>query len=92
MKLRILLIDKNTAAVVQRIFREYIAGTGLEAIADNLNRDGIPCPSAYRPEQNTHRSGQGWQKTTIDAILTNPPIYGIRRLWPDDQAGGVARP
>ncbi|MCM6779077.1 recombinase family protein, partial [Nocardia sp. CDC159] len=97
-KLRILLIDNNTAAVVQRIFREYIAGTGLKAIADNLNRDGIPCPSAYRPEQNTHRSGQGWHKTTVDAILNNPRYTGYavfgrttkheELLDPDDVAAG----
>ncbi|WP_369123102.1 recombinase family protein [Nocardia amamiensis] len=38
--------------MVQRIFRDYIAGRGDKAIAHELNREDIPCPSAHRPEQN----------------------------------------
>lgn len=44
-----------------RIFSEYLDGTGDRAIAAGLNRGGIPCPSARRPDQNRHRLADGWQ-------------------------------
>ncbi|MEV0047666.1 recombinase family protein [Nocardia rhamnosiphila] len=98
--LRILSVDVEAAPVVQRIFREYIAGQGDKAIATRLNRDGIPCPSAHRPGQNRHRSGDGWQASTVAAILQNPRYtgYAVFGRWakkeelidPDDVAAGYA--
>ncbi|WP_179830746.1 recombinase family protein [Nocardia amikacinitolerans] len=97
-RLRILSLDVATAPVVQRIFRDYIAGRGDKAIAHELNREGIPCPSAHRPEQNRHRSQDGWQASTVSAILQNPRYtgYAIFGRWnkheelldPDDVAAG----
>jgi DNA invertase Pin-like site-specific DNA recombinase len=52
--------DPAAAPVVQRIFREYVAGKGLYAIAEALTRDGIPCPSAHDPTRNRHRDGIAW--------------------------------
>ena len=37
---------RRAAAVVRRIFTEYVAGLGVTAIANRLNADDIPCPSA----------------------------------------------
>ncbi|WP_433722403.1 recombinase family protein [Nocardia sp. CA-129566] len=98
LKLRILAIDEEAAAVVRRIFKDYIAGAGDKAIATSLNRDGIPCPSARRPDQNRHRSGAGWQAATVAAILQNPRYtgYAVFGRWhkheelldPDDVAAG----
>ncbi|WP_338760232.1 recombinase family protein [Nocardia vulneris] len=100
LKLRILSIDVVAAPVVQRIFREYIGGRGDKAIAEGLNRDRIPCPSAHRPEQNRHRAGDGWQAPTVAAILQNPRYtgYAVFGRWtkreelidPDDVAAGYA--
>ena len=53
------LDDLGMAVVVQRIFGEYLDGCGDRAIAVRLNRDGVPCPSASRPEQNRHRLADG---------------------------------
>ncbi|MFI8975158.1 recombinase family protein [Nocardia asteroides] len=98
LKLRILSVDALAAPVVQRIFRAYIDGRGDNAIANELNRDAIPCPSAHRPEQNRHRSGDGWQPSTVAAILQNPRYtgYAVFGRWtkteqlldPDDVAAG----
>jgi DNA invertase Pin-like site-specific DNA recombinase len=74
-RLRILAID-DTAEVVRRIFAEYLDGKGDRAIAYSLNRDGIPCPSAHHPEQNRHRRADGWQGSTVRAILDNPRYTG----------------
>ncbi|MFG1770700.1 recombinase family protein [Nocardia salmonicida] len=98
LKLRILSIDAATAPIVQRIFRAYLDGYGDKAIATDLNRLEISCPSAHRPEQNRHRSGDGWQASTVSAILQNPRYtgYAFFGRWtkhevlldPDDVAAG----
>jgi hypothetical protein len=97
-RLRVLAIEEETADVVRRIFAEYLDGTGDRAIAHSLNVDGIPCPSANRPEQNRHRLADGWQGSTVRAILENPRYtgYAIFGRWtkhetlldPDDVAAG----
>jgi site-specific DNA recombinase len=72
--------DPATAPIVLRIFRQYVAGKGLYAIAEELTRDRIPCPSAYDPARNPHRSGEAWSKSAVRAILTNPRYTGIA-VW-----------
>jgi hypothetical protein len=68
--------DPATAPVVQRIFAEYLAGSTLRDIANQLNRDGVPCPSAHRPEQYPHRPGDGWQISTLSTIISNQRYTG----------------
>jgi DNA invertase Pin-like site-specific DNA recombinase len=97
-RLRVLAIDEASAKVVRRIFVEYLDGKGDRAIAAGLNRDNIPCPSARRPDQNRHRLADGWQGSTVRAILENPRYtgYAFFRRWtkhealldPDDVAAG----
>jgi len=97
-RLRVLALDQPTAENVWRIFPEYLDGRGDRAIANGLNRDGIPCPSARRPEQNRHRIADGWQGSTVRAILENPRYtgYAFFGRWtkhetlldPDDVAAG----
>lgn len=97
-RLRVLALDESAVEVVRRIFAEYLAGRGDRAIANGLNRDGIPCPSARRPEQNTHRLADGWQGSTVRSILENPRYtgYAVFGRWtkhemlldPDDVAAG----
>ncbi|WP_378742969.1 recombinase family protein [Nocardia brasiliensis] len=60
----------------------------------------MPCPSAHRPEQNRHRSGDRWQAPTVAAILQNPRYtgYAVFGRWtkreelidPDDVAAWYA--
>ncbi|CRK56783.1 Site-specific recombinase [Alloactinosynnema sp. L-07] len=97
-RLRLLAIDDGSAEAVRRIFGEYLDGAGDRAIANGLNRDGIPCPSARRPDQNRHRLADGWQGSTVRAILENPRYtgYAVFGRWvkhetlvnPDDVAAG----
>jgi DNA invertase Pin-like site-specific DNA recombinase len=97
-RLRLLAVDERAAEIVRRIFAEYLAGSGDRSIANGLNRDGIPCPSAWHPEQNAHRLADGWQGTTVKAILDNPRYtgYAVFGRWtkhevllnPDDVAAG----
>ncbi|MGH3566163.1 MAG: recombinase family protein [Pseudonocardia sp.] len=75
-RLRVLALDVDAAPVVRRIYDEYLSGAGDRAIAAGLNRDGIACPSARRPDQNRHRLADGWQGSTVRAILENPRYTG----------------
>src|SRR5215468_10038980 len=75
-----LALDEPAAAVVQRIFTEFLAGAGLFAIAEGLTRDDIPCPSAHDPARNPHRCGIAWSKGAVRVILTNPRYTG-RQVW-----------
>jgi site-specific DNA recombinase len=45
-RLHVLAMDERAAAVVVRIFSEFLAGAGIYAIAEGLTADGIACPSA----------------------------------------------
>ncbi|GAA0739551.1 recombinase family protein [Dactylosporangium roseum] len=73
-------LDPDTAPVVAQIFTSYLAGRGIFAIAEELTRERIPCPSAHDPQRNRHRSGIAWSKMAIRVILTNPRYTG-RQVW-----------
>jgi site-specific DNA recombinase len=79
-RLHALGIDQKAAAVVVRIFTEFLAGAGIFAIAEGLTRDGIPSPSAHDPGRNRHRCGIAWSKGAVRAILMNPRYTG-RQVW-----------
>jgi site-specific DNA recombinase len=67
---------------VARIFTEYVAGAGVGAIAEGLNRERIPSPSGHDPARNRHRAAAkgAWGKSAIRAILGNPRYTG-RQVW-----------
>lgn len=73
-------IDPEPAAIVRRIYREYLNGSGRTVIADGLNKEAIPCPSANDRERNRHRSGAEWTKGAVHTILNNPRYTG-REVW-----------
>ncbi|WP_432874775.1 recombinase family protein [Kribbella sp. CA-245084] len=97
-RLRVLALDEVAAPVVEGIFALFLDGMGHKSIAHLLNLEGIPCPSAHTPSQNRHRTGDGWQSSTVRAILDNPrytgfAVYGRWQkveelLNPDDVAAG----
>ena len=72
--------DPQTGWVVRRIFAEYLAGRGLFAIAEGLTREQVPSPSQHDAVRNPHRTGEGWAKSAVRAILRNPRYTG-RQVW-----------
>lgn len=64
-RLHRLVVDEAAAAVVRRIFAEFLAGYSLGAIAWHLTIEGIACPSAHDPTRNSHRTGLAWQKSAV---------------------------
>ena len=71
---RVIVPDPAEAAIVRRIFAEYLAGRSQLAIARALIRDAVP----------THRGGE-WHQATVRLILSRP-LYGG---WIPDGEGGV---
>lgn len=69
-------IDEAQAAVVRRIFAEYLSGASPREIAAGLNRDRIPSPSGHAWGHSTVR---GDRKRQL-GILVNP-IYAGRQIW-----------
>jgi hypothetical protein len=74
--------DPVAAPIVARIFDEFLAGSGLHAVAEGLTRDGILSPSAHDSARNRHRAvGHGaWSKSAIRTILLNPRYTGWQ-VW-----------
>ncbi|MCA2207710.1 recombinase family protein [Nocardia rosealba] len=62
--------------MVQRIFREYLSGVGVFALAQLLTTDGIACPSAHATATAKGLRGP----SAIRAILTNPRYTGYA-VW-----------
>lgn len=60
-----LVIEPNEAEIVRRVFREYLAGKGVVAIANGLNEDGIPT-----------RYGNRWCKAGVSCVLHNYTYTG----------------
>jgi len=65
--------DPARVQTVQEIYSMYLDGRGFKAIADQLNRTGVP--SARCSAWAQHYSGQ-WSMTTVRAILVNPAYSG----------------
>lgn len=76
------VIVEAEAAVVRRIFAEYVAGASARVIAAGLNRDGVKPPGA-----RSARASSSWVPSAIFpdvrrgiGILANP-IYVGRPVW-----------
>lgn len=100
--LQCLEVDPETAPWVQKIFAWRIEGLGWKAIAEKLDGLAVPCPSAFDPERNPHRSGRAWGTTTVQQIVKNPRYRGddaygryrkVERLYDrhDPSAGYVSK-
>jgi site-specific DNA recombinase len=72
-----LVIDEVQAAVVRRIFSEYVVeGRSQRSIAQRLNRD------ALRPQRTDE-----WEQGTLSKLLANPVYAGMVRINGDEHPG-----
>ncbi|MGN6216148.1 MAG: recombinase family protein [Solirubrobacterales bacterium] len=72
---RVIVPDLAEAAIVRRIFTEYLAGNSQLGIARGLTRGKVP----------THRGGKRWYPGTVRDILARPLYAG----WISDGKDGV---
>lgn len=66
-----LVVNKEQAEIVRRIFTEYLSGKSMDAISDALNEDGVPV------RINNERI---WRNSAISYILSNERYIG-NSLW-----------
>ncbi len=62
------VIHEDEAAVVSRIFRDYIGGLGINSIAGRLNAEGV-----------RNRKGTYWNGAAVAHIVANPFYKGTLR-------------
>jgi DNA invertase Pin-like site-specific DNA recombinase len=65
-------IDEAAAAVIRRVYQEYIAGRSIPEIVAGLNQDGIPAPSGGLWKRNAIMGSSGKQ----EGILRNEVYTG----------------
>ena len=75
-----LVIDKETAPVVFRIFEMYAQGSGYRKIVQELNAPGILSPSAYKT-----KTAQNILTTTLIRVIQrdcgrNPPLWQFSEM------------
>ncbi|EGD55177.1 recombinase family protein [Gordonia neofelifaecis] len=58
-------VIESEAAIVRRIFAEFLAGGAVHGIATRLETEGVPT-----------RSGRRWNPATVTTILKNPRYVG----------------
>src|SRR5699024_9562426 len=63
-------IDNDRAAVVRRIFSDYLAGRSSHDIADTLTAENVPC----------RYGGTNWNAIAVRYILANEKYTG-NSLW-----------
>lgn len=74
-----LIIDEPAAAVVRRIFSEFLSGKSILGIARQLSADGCPNPTAYKQQLGMKvRSGADpyWHDSTVRRILRSEMYIG----------------
>lgn len=82
------VVNDAEAPIVERIYREYLAGRGHKQIAHALNHEGVPAPSAGR------RGSGSWAPSAVRTILLNARYRGISihgRIKKIRQGGGSIR-
>ena len=76
-----LMPDEETKGTVQRIYREYLSGTGLAELARKLNGEGISSPKQHKMNKGLLRGEEGktcfWLPTTLRQILRNETYTGV---------------
>ena len=76
-----LVIDKEAAIVVKKIYNLYEDGNGICKIANILNKSFIPTPTKYKQDQGLNfKNAKGntdyWSESTISKILKNQVYIG----------------
>ena len=79
-KIRKLVPDENTAAIVEHIFRNFVEEGSYARVADDLNRRRINPPSIYKKKQEVYcpigEEYTGWDKGAVERIINSRTYIG----------------
>ena len=74
-------VHEPEAAVVRRIFRDFVeGGRSLRAIANELNAEGVPSPSSGKVRRQIPVP-HSWGHTTVRLILQRTAYRGEHEVW-----------
>jgi site-specific DNA recombinase len=68
-------VDPEEAAIVKRIFTDYVAGDSIKTIAKRLNAEGVRPPCPYRGQRHP-----SWAPSAISVMLHNERYRGVA-VW-----------
>ena len=74
-----LVVDSETAPVVEEIYHLYLSGLSCKMIAERLTERAIPTPSQLKKSRGQdigRKDCRKWSAGTIRKILTNPVYLG----------------
>ena len=74
-----LIIDGETAAVVEEIYTLYLSGLSCKMIAERLTAEAVPTPSQIKKQRGEdlgRRECSQWAASTVRKILRNPVYLG----------------
>lgn len=93
---KMLVVNPETAPIVERIFNLCISGNGGNTIARILSEDGIPTPTFFvgpkklvyrthniKEKVTVNKEGMKWNGATINRILKSK-LYKGERHWNDE--------
>jgi len=80
-----LVIDKEEAKIIEKMFNLYLQGNGTQKIAEILNTEGTltrtqKILNEYPEKLDKYSFRKRWVDGTIYSILTNPIYIGKRRI------------
>lgn len=67
--------------IVRQVFELYLAGAGMLAIADALNAQGAPTPSAMRYVGKRGIPRNAWTLSMVSELLIRAPVYAGSLIW-----------
>jgi hypothetical protein len=82
------IANPETAPIAVEIFRMSVEGLTVVEIAAELNRRGIPCPSAYRNQRFKDGAPRLWNATCVIQIIKDRTYLGqaiARKFMPTGQ-------
>lgn len=74
------VIVDTEADVVRSIFAQYLSGLSMRAIAQALNDQGVPAPTAGKRLYRDDRVPR-WEPTTVRQILRHEAYTGVTYAW-----------
>jgi DNA invertase Pin-like site-specific DNA recombinase len=71
---KLFIRDDESPSIVRRIYKMYLEdGRGVDAIANQLDKEGIVTPGMLKGKRN---AGKHWLGSTVNYILSNPSYKG----------------
>lgn len=90
------LVDEEAACVVRRIFKMALDGLSSLKIAQQLNKEGLEAPNAYRFRKYGEGAGtekSEWSNAALNIILKNEFYIGtyVYHKFEVEEIGGMAK-